>query len=80
MPLLKDNLKKISKSILEEMVELLAPMKAIRMELCCDNKPTFHLVPIVYDKIMELLTRSDDEKDRDSQSITVLKSRFTSIV
>ena len=62
----------LNKSLLMEMVKLLKEVKRIRMELCTDQRPTFHLVAIAYLKMIDLMKTDGSEDD----SFMLLKKRF----
>lgn len=58
--------------LLNELLQLLKPLKEMRMELCCDQKITFNLVVPTYLDIQKLMTSNS----KDSPSISILKRRF----
>ena len=69
----KDELKLVDKKILMELVELLKPIKELRLRLCCNDQPTFNPVTVTYDKILSIMKPTVSN----SGPIRVLKDRFT---
>ena len=45
----------ISYGLLKDLVELLEPLKIIRKQFSIELSPTFHLVSVSYDRIMEMM-------------------------
>lgn len=70
---IKDHMTGIKRNILVGLTGLLKPIKLLRIEMSYDDRPTFHLVSIVYDRAMELMKPDPSEDD---SLIIVLKSRF----
>lgn len=62
----------IPAGLLNELVELLCPLKKMRMDLCSDNHCTFNMVFLTYLKVKKLMIF----KPNDSKTICDLKLRF----
>ena len=71
-PSLNADFIKINRGLLEEIVTLLKPLKKLRMEMSKDEKPTFHLVTMSYDAIIDMMK----PKPSDNDAIKIVKNRF----
>lgn len=64
----------INKGLLEELVALLKPLKDLRMKMCKDDEPTFHLVAMSYVAIWDMMETSAEKVE--NAAIVLLKHRF----
>ena len=62
----------IPAGLLEELIDILSPLKRMRMDLCSDDHSTFNTVVLTYLKIKKLMVPKAD----DSPVIQILKRRF----
>lgn len=66
------HLNKINRGLLEEPVNLLSPLKELRMKMSKDDEPTFQFVAMTHDAIIDLMQPIES----DNNAILLIKKRF----
>lgn len=67
-----DYIDKINYNLLKSLVELLKPLKIIRKKFSVEDAPTFHLISVTYDRILDIM----QHEDGDHQMILLMKKRI----